>query len=147
MMPSGKAGFTTRTSTVMTPTIAPKIHLPVLVIDADTGSVAMNIMPKAKPPITRCQCQGTANIGLVSEPIALNNSAEATMPSMTPATIRHAAIFITSSTAPPSRMASVLVSPIEPCTVPRKALIQSMPALVTASTPPAAPSDSMVAPV
>ena len=39
MMPSGKAGFTTRTSTVMTPTIAPKIHLPVLVIDADTGEL------------------------------------------------------------------------------------------------------------
>ncbi len=69
------------------------------------------------------------------------------MPRKTPETMRQEAIFITSSTAPPIRMASVLVSPIEPCTVPRKALIQSMPAPATASMPPAAPSDSMVAPV
>ena len=55
---------------------------------------------------------------------------------MTPETMRHEAIF--SSTAPPIRMASVLVSPIEPCTVPRKARIQSMPAPVTASMPPGA---------
>lgn len=43
-----------------------KIHFPVFVIDALTGSVAMNTSPKAAPPITRCQYHGTPNIGLVS---------------------------------------------------------------------------------
>lgn len=46
-MPSGKAGLMTRIITTMTPISAPNTHLPVLVIEADTGSVAMNIMPKA----------------------------------------------------------------------------------------------------
>ena len=48
----------------------------------------MNIMPKAKPPSTRCQYQGMENIGLVAEPIRLNSVAVSTMPIMTPATIR-----------------------------------------------------------
>ena len=57
--------------------------------EADTGSVAINIIPKAqKPPSTRCQYHGIANIGLVSEPITLNRVAVAIMPIITPATMR-----------------------------------------------------------
>ena len=40
-MPSGNAGLTTRISTTIKPINAPKIHLPVLVIEAETGSVAL----------------------------------------------------------------------------------------------------------
>ena len=47
---------------------------------ADTGSVAMNTRPKAKPPMTRCQYHGMANIGLVSEPISVEQRVMATMP-------------------------------------------------------------------
>ncbi len=144
-MPSGKAGLTTRISTTIRPITAPKIHLPVLVMDAETGSVAMKIMPKANPPTTRCQYQGMANIGLVAEPMALNSRLVAIIPIITPATMRQAAIRVTSSTAPPMRIARVLVSPIEPCMKPRKASLQdSWPA--NCSTPPLAAWLSAVAP-
>src|SRR5690606_29954304 len=83
--------------------------------DQDAGSVAMKIMPKAKPPVTMCQYQGMENIGLVSEPMKLNRVLSATMPIITPATMRQEAILVSSSTAPPMKMARVLVSPIEPC--------------------------------
>ncbi len=53
--PSGNAGFTTRINTVITPMKIPNTQRPVLVMDADTGSVAMNIMANAKPPMTKCQ--------------------------------------------------------------------------------------------
>src|SRR5690554_7741570 len=112
-MPSGNAGLTTRMSTTMTPIRMPNTHLPVLVIDADTGSVAMKIMPKAKPPVTMCQYQGMENIGLVSEPMKLNRVLSATMPIIMSATMRQEAILVSSSTAPPMKMARVLVSPIE----------------------------------
>ena len=91
-MPSGNAGLTTRTSTTMIPTSAPNQYLPVLVNDAETGSVAINIIPKAKPPVTKCQYQGIANIAFVSLPIALSSIDIATIPPNTPNTMRHEAI-------------------------------------------------------
>ena len=57
--------LTTRMTTVSAPTRTPKIQRPGLVTQAVTGSVAMNTIPKAKPPSTRCQYQGIANMGLV----------------------------------------------------------------------------------
>ena len=39
----------------ITPIRMPKASLPVSVMAADTGSVAMNTVPKAQPPITKCQ--------------------------------------------------------------------------------------------
>ncbi|MPN63346.1 hypothetical protein SDC9_211104 [bioreactor metagenome] len=111
----------------MMPINAPNTHLPVSVIEADTGSVAMKIMPKAKPPTTMCQYHGMANIGLVAEPTLLNTRLIAIMPSITPATMRHEAIFMISSTAPPMKMASVLTSPTEPCMKPKKASNQVRP--------------------
>src|SRR5690606_2925533 len=124
----------------------PNTHLPVLVMEAETGSVAMKIMPKANPPVTMCQYQGMANIGLVSEPIALNSRLSTTMQIITPATKRQEAILVISSTAPPMKMARVLVSPMEPCMVPMKASIQLRPPLTTASIPPAPATLSAVAP-
>ena len=70
------------------PSIISEIKVPVLVIAADTGSVAMNIIPKAKPPITRCQCAGIANIGLVSDPMIFNSRDMPIIPISTPPTIR-----------------------------------------------------------
>ena len=93
MMPSGNAGLITRISTVITPISAPKISLPVLVIAADTGSVAMNTRPNARPPTVRCQYQGIANIGLLSLPTPLNTALIATMPSSTPSMMRQEAIL------------------------------------------------------
>src|SRR5690606_8298876 len=121
-------------------------HLPVLVIDAETGSVAMKIMPKAKPPVTMCQYQGVENIGLVSEPMTLNRLLRAIMPIITPATMRHEAILVMSNTAPPIKMAKVLVSPMEPCMVPINASIQFSPLATRPSMPPAAVTLSAVAP-
>ncbi len=145
-MPSGNAGLTTRINTTITPISAPKIHLPVLVMDADTGSVAIKIMPKAKPPTTKCQYHGIANNGFVSDPSTLNSELRAIIPIITPATMRHAAIRIISSTAPPIKIASVLVSPTEPCTLPIKASIQVIPEPTICSMPPAAPKLKLVAP-
>ena len=100
----------------MKPISSPNIQRPVLVWQALTGSVAMKTMPKAKPPSTRCQYQGIANIGLVSLPMALNSSVVATMPTNTPAMMRHDAMpRVDQDQATPSRQASVEVSPIEPC--------------------------------
>ncbi|MNM91971.1 hypothetical protein D3C81_1042870 [compost metagenome] len=103
-------------------------------------------MAKAKPPTTRCQYHGMANSGLLSEPMVLNRVLVAIMPSITPATMRQAAILVSSSTAPPMKMARVLVSPIEPCSKPRKASIQLTPWPTMASTPPAAARLRLVAP-
>ncbi|MNP43053.1 hypothetical protein D3C76_1368510 [compost metagenome] len=107
--------------------------------EADTGSVAINIMPKAKPPSTRCQYHGMANIGLVAEPIRLNSVAVRIMPSMTPATMRQEATRPNRMMAPPIRIISVETSPIEPGMVPIKASNQltGWPvALLTSASPP-----------
>ncbi len=61
-----------------------------------------------------CQYQGMPNSGLVSEPIRLNSVLSAIMPSITPVTMRQEAILLPIRTAPPMKMARVLVSPIEP---------------------------------
>ncbi len=70
----------------------------------------------------------------------------ATIPSITPATMRQEAMRVSSSTAPPMKIARVLVSPIEPCMWPRKASIQVKPWPRMLSTPPAAARLSEVAP-
>ena len=124
----------------------PKAHLPALVMAADTGSVAMYIMPKAKPPSTMCQYQGMANIGLVALPIRLKSPDSTIMPSITPATIRQAAMPVSSSRPPPSRMASVLASPTAPGMKPRKASVQESPCWVRAATPPSLAMPNAVAP-
>ena len=50
----------------------------------ETGSVAMNTVPRAQPPSTMCQYHGTANIGLVSEPERLSTRDIAIVPTTTP---------------------------------------------------------------
>ena len=95
-----------------------------LVNEADTGSVAMKIIPRAKPPNTKCQCQGIENIWLESEPIKLNKVAEPIIPIMTPAIMRQEAIRVNTITAPPINNASVETSPIEPGILPMNASIQ-----------------------
>ena len=95
-----------------------------MVKDAETGSVAINTIPNANPPKTRCQCQGIENIGLVSEPTKLNRVEVAIIPIITPAMMRHAAIRVNTITAPPIKIASVETSPIEPGKLPIKASIQ-----------------------
>jgi hypothetical protein len=68
IIPSGKAGFMTLMSITKIPIENPYTHLPILVLAADTGSVAINTNPKAKLPIVRCHHHGTVNIGFVSDP-------------------------------------------------------------------------------
>ena len=84
-MPSGKAGLTTRISTVMKPIKMPKIHRPTLVCAALTGSVAMYTVPKAKPPRVKCQYQGSPNMALESLPMMLSRVDVAIIPTRTPA--------------------------------------------------------------
>ena len=146
MTPSGYAGFTTLMRTVITPMRRPYQNLPVSVIDADTGSVAIKTNPNAKLPITKCQCQGTPNMGLLSEPIKLKNEESATMPTKTPNIIRHAPILVNSKIAQPTRIASIDVSPIEPCLFPIKAS-NHVRFCCTASIPFVAATDNIVAPV
>src|SRR3546814_17439313 len=100
-MPSGKAGLTTRISTTITPIRMPNTHLPVLVMEADTGSVAMKIMPKAQPPTTMCQYQGIPNRGLVSEPIRLNRQIRQIMTRTPPESMHQEATLLQSRTHPP----------------------------------------------
>ena len=88
MMPSGYAGLSTRMTTVRAPMRKPKIHRPASVIAAETGSVAMNTMPKAKPPSTRCQYHGIPIIGLSEPSSALSRRLVATIPRKTPRMIR-----------------------------------------------------------
>ena len=87
IMPSAKAGLITLISTTITPTSPPNIQRPVSVLAAVTGSVAMKTIPKAKPPMVRCQNQGTENIGLLSLPIRLNSVEVRTIPAKTPSMI------------------------------------------------------------
>ena len=68
------------------------------------------------------------------------------MPIITPATMRQAAIRANSRMLPPSRMASVLVSPIEPGMKPRNASVQLRPFCARAPTPLVAAWLSAVAP-
>ena len=46
-------------NTTVTPIKAPYIQRPALVPDPETGSVDIKTSPNAKPPITKCQYQGT----------------------------------------------------------------------------------------
>ena len=84
----------------------------------------MKIIPNAKPPNTKCQCQGIENIGLVSEPMILNKVAVAAIPIITPAIMRQEAMRVNKISAPPINNASVETSPIEPGRLPINASIQ-----------------------
>ena len=79
------------------------------------------------------------NIGLVSEPMALNSVDMATMPIITPAMMRHEAMRANTMNAPPIKSASVDTSPTEPGIWPIKASIQVSGWPVTAFCKPAAP--------
>lgn len=79
----GVSRIGTRINTHITPISAPYHHLPTLVKEAETGSVAINSIPMAKPPTTKCQYQGIANIALVSEPMKLNSEDIAIIPIIT----------------------------------------------------------------
>ena len=94
MMPSGKAGFTTRIRTVMKPTSAPNTQRPALVWDALTGSVAMYTVPNANPPRVRCQYHGMAYMASVELPMTLNSVEVAIMPIITPAMTRQLAMRV-----------------------------------------------------
>src|SRR5690554_5634785 len=119
-------------------------------MDAETGSVAINTIPKAKPPKTKCHQNGIANIGLVSEPMLLNSKLVAIIPTITPAIIRHEAIRVHNNKAAPIKIAKVDTSPILPCRLPKKASAQVMvlpQASTMASRPPVAAKPSGVAPL
>ena len=94
IIPSGKAGFMTLMSITKIPIENPYTHLPILVLAADTGSVAINTNPKAKLPIVKCQYQGIANIGLVSEPIKLRALLITIIPAKVPKIILQDAILV-----------------------------------------------------
>src|SRR5512145_2441339 len=96
---------------------------------AVTGSVAMNATPKAQPPSTMCHQNGTAYHGLVCEPIALNTSAMAMVPSAQPTMIRHEPTLVTAMMTAPIRQANADVSPIEPGSKPKKARNHEKPAV------------------
>src|SRR5690606_19742836 len=148
--PTGKYWMTTRLSKQITPMSAPKHHLPLSVNEAETGSVAMNIMPNAKPPSTRCQYHGMENIGFVSEPMKLKSVAVSTIPSMTPATMRQDATRPKRMMAPPIKIIRVDTSPMEPGILPINASNQvtgcPVALLTSVSPPPAAHCESGVAP-
>ena len=119
IMPSGKAGLDTRMRIVMNPMSIPKLHRPASVIEAETGSVAIKIMPKANPPSTRCQYQGIANMGFELLPMRLNNKLVKSMPINTPAIIRQEATPVYTINRAPSKQANVEVSPKDPWIVPK----------------------------
>ncbi len=53
MVPSTKAGLTTRMIMVKNPIKKPNVHRPGLVPGALTGSVAINVIPNKNPPAQR----------------------------------------------------------------------------------------------
>ena len=124
IMPSGYAGFTTRIRTHNSPMPSPYHHLPVSVNAEETGSVAMYTVPMAHPPRTMCQWKGTANMGLVSEPIQLKRDAITRVPKVTPAIVRHEPTPVPMMSSAPIKHASAEVSPIEPGIRPRNDRIQ-----------------------
>ena len=75
----------------------------------------------------------------------LNSVLNTTMPSITPATMRHDAMPIAMSAMPPSRMSRVLVSPTAPGMTPRNACPQ-LKVPESACMPPSATWLSAVAP-
>ena len=62
-----------------------------LVIEALIGSVAMNTVPKAKPPSTVCQYHGRPKPGFSGLAKALKSNEVPTMPRKTPVMMRHEA--------------------------------------------------------
>ena len=113
-MPSGNAGFMTLISTTIIPINMPYIHLPGLVCDPVTGSTAIKARPKAYPPITICQIKVTLNIGLVSDPIELNNMEVVKVPINTPITILQEATLVHKRNRSPNKINKVEVSPADP---------------------------------
>ena len=89
----------------------------------------MNAMPKAQPPSTMCHQNGTANHGLVCEPIALNSSDMAMVPSTPPTMMRHEPTSVTAMITAPIRQASAEVSPIDPGSKPMNAFNHEKPAV------------------
>src|SRR5512144_2187467 len=88
----------------------------------------MKAMPKAQPPSTMCHQNGTAYHGFVCEPIALNSSAIATVPSTAPTMMRHEPTLVKAMIAAPIRQANADVSPIDPGSNPKKARDHEKPA-------------------
>lgn len=107
--------------------------MPLLVNELDTGSVAMNTKPKAKPPSTKCHWKVIENIGLVSEPIVLNKVAHKNAPIRTPAITLHDAMPVTKIIKAPTAIINVEPSPIQPGMFPKNASIQviALPAVST----------------
>ncbi len=89
----------------------------------------MKAMPNAQPPSTMCHQNGTAYHGLVCEPIALNSSAMAMVPSTPPTMIRHDPTLLTAMITAPIRQASADVSPIDPGSNPKNARNHENPAV------------------
>ena len=93
IIPSGKAGFMTLMSITKIPIENPYTHLPILVLAADTGSVAIKTNPKAKLPIVRCYHHGTVNIRVVSDPTKFRKLLIRIMPIRVASMILQEAIF------------------------------------------------------
>ena len=82
---------------------------------------AMNTVPNAKPPTTRCQSGFISNVRFDSLPMAKRSVDRLTAPMTTLSMIFQDPTPVTIRIAAPIRQASVDVSPIDPCMVPRKA--------------------------
>ena len=95
-----------------------------MVPEPETGSVAIKTKPNAKLPMTKCQYQGIANIGLVSEPTIFNIPDINIIPSMVATTILQEATFEARRIINPMPIAIIDVSPMEPGIYPRNASIQ-----------------------
>ena len=84
----------------------------------------MKTVAKAQPPATMCHQKGMPISGLVAEPMALSTEAMATVPSVTPAIVRHEPTPVAIRITAPIRQASAEVSPRLPGSKPPKATIQ-----------------------
>ena len=100
------------------------MHLPVLVPEPETGSVAIKTRPKAKLPITACQYHGTSNIGFVSEPTIFSRLDIVIIPMNVQRIILQDATLVANKIIKPMHIAIIDVSPIEPGIFPKNASIQ-----------------------
>ena len=83
--------------------------------------MAIKTKPKAKLPITKCQYQGTLNIGLVSDPTILRILVIKIIPINVPNIIRYEATLVINKIIAETAISNTEVSPTDPGIKPKKA--------------------------
>ena len=115
--PSGYAGFITRINIPINPIKIPYINLPLLVVAAVTGSVAINAIANKNDPIIMCCVHVTVINGV--DPNAFSIHVVPISPTTIPAIILQLATRVKSKINAPNNINTLFVSPTDPGIAPQ----------------------------